>query len=733
MDMSNRPDSQHRPAASGTRGGGMPEIRIAAIAEALWRQKGLILAVGLLAALLASIPALMLPRSYTSTTQLLIDPRGLRVMEKDITPQAREPDLSVSIIESEMRFLASDRVLQRVVEALQLATRPGIGAAEGTERPAASGGLGAMLAPLRELQGSIKAMLGRSDPAAMSPQQVAMQSLQKAIRVSRHPNTYVIDLAVTGKDRELAAEVANAMAGEYIKARFDSRSETSRRASESINGRLQELGRQLREADATVERFKASNGLVSASGRLLTEQRMGELNTQLQVARAETVRAVSRMEQVRALRGAGGAADSSIEGLQSATLERMRTNHAAVRQREAALSATLLPSHPLYRQVRQESEAAQRSVDQELARIAESANAVLTRARATEQALDSQFREMKEQATREGSASIELRELERVAESHRNVYQSFLTRARELDEQQRIDPNTAVVLAAAEPARSANGPGLMPLLAAAGVAGLGLGAAFALRRDSLDPQVRSPLQLEQLAGADNLHRVPLQLRRRLGRILVPAGSGPDRSRYFVAPVGTPTAEAAARLHRALAGNGQRQGPRLCVLVAAEPSEAKSIVALNLAFAAARAGESVLLVDADREQRLATLDAGAGQLPGLAEVVEGTSPCVAVLIEHAEPLVHILPSGNLAELRPSRAKLDRLGETLMTPISGYDFVVVDGGVAGRDRLTQALAGRADACVLVVEQGGAEKAAVEEAAGWIESTTSGEAHLVLVTPR
>ena len=737
MDMSNGPRGSSHLAAVSNRGGG-PEISLAAITEALWRQKRMILLTGLLTALLTAVPVLMLARSYTSTTQLLIDPRGLRVMDKDIAPQAREPDLSVSIIESEMRFLASDRVLQRVIDALKLDA-----VSESPVKASPLDGLKTLLAPLRGVMDQVKALIGRTDIAAMTPQQSAMQTLQKAVRVARHPNTYVIDLFVTGKDREQSALIANAMASEYIKARFDSRTETSRRASETINGRLEELGRLVREGDANVERFKASNGLVSASGRLLTEQRMGEVNTQLQVARAETFRAASRVDQVRALKAAGGTSDGSIEGLQSPTLERMRTNYAAVRQREAALSATLLPSHPLYRQVRQESEAAQRSVDQELARIAEAANTLLTRARATEQALENQFREMKEQATRESSAQIELRELERVVEANRAVYQSFLTRARELDEQQRIDPNTAVVLAAAEPARSANGPGLLPLLAAAGFAGLGLGAALALRRDSHDPQVRSPLQLETLSRTENLHLVPLAARRRLGGLLGSAAPGsaapgsaakaPDRGYYFVAPPGSPTAEAAARLHRTLAKSGKRPSPLLCVVVAAEPSRGKSAVALNLAFAAARAGESVLLIDADRDERTATLDANAGHLPGLAEVIEGTTPCTAVLIEHADPSVHLLPSGNLAELRPSRAKLDRLAETLLGPDSGYDFVVIDAGIAGRDRVTLALVGRADACLLVVEQGQAQKAAVEEASGWIEATTSGEAHLVLVTPR
>ena len=49
-----------------------------------------------------------------------------------------------------------------------------------------------------------------------------------------------------------------------------------------------------------MERYKESKGLASSSGRLLTEQRMGELSTQLQVARGETVRAQTRVDEINA-------------------------------------------------------------------------------------------------------------------------------------------------------------------------------------------------------------------------------------------------------------------------------------------------------------------------------------------------------------------------------------------------------------------------------------------------
>jgi len=726
MDMKNSVARAHRPSAGAPAAAQGHSIRPVALLEALWRRKATVTLTGLLAALIAGALSLTMPRSYTSTSQILIDPRGLKVVEKDIAPQAREPDLSVSIIESEMRILGSDLVLRRVVDQLGLA-QPAEDAKPRVELPVP---LRTVLDGVGKLRDRLKALLGRTTNE-MTNEQAALLQLQKAVRISRQPSTYVVDVAATSKDRELAARIANTVAEQYIQARFDGRAEASRKAAQAIDGRLDELRQKIRETDGAVERYKESKGLVTSSGRLLTEQRMGELSSQLQVARGETVRAQTRVDEINAARRDRGSTGASLETLQSATLERLRSSQAVARQREASLSATMLPSHPLVRQARQEIRSVERSVDQELARIAETALTALGRAQSTERALERQLADVTRDAARESAALVELRELERVAEANRSVYQSFLVRTRELAEQQRIDPNLAVMLASAEPARDAGGPGLMPIAAAAGLAGLGLGAAFALRRDFRDPRLRSELQLEAHFDRQSIHRVPVAPPRRLG-LRSGAGSRPDRALYFVGPPDSPTAAAVDRLYRSLGARRPRNSARVYVVVAAEPYQGKSTVALNLAAAAARAGESVLLLDANREAPVATLDAGATEKPGLAEVLQGMATPKTAVIKRTDPPMDLLPAGKLAELPPSRASLDGLGDTLLSALDGYDVIVVDAASAGRDRLTLALAGHADACLLVAQEGSASKAALAEAGDWLDSVASGEVHVVMVSP-
>src|SRR6476620_8504116 len=92
--------------------------------DALWRHKGFILAAGLAGSLLALIGAEMLPPRYNASAQLLVDPRDLRVLDKQVTPQSVATDSGISVVESQVQVLASDTVLRRAITMLNLQDDP---------------------------------------------------------------------------------------------------------------------------------------------------------------------------------------------------------------------------------------------------------------------------------------------------------------------------------------------------------------------------------------------------------------------------------------------------------------------------------------------------------------------------------------------------------------------------------------------------------------------------------
>ena len=76
MDMTNRLDGTRRPPRGGPPSGF--RLRPQAIAQALWRGKWTVLLAGLLAASAAAAMLMSVPQTFTSTAQMLLDPRVRR-------------------------------------------------------------------------------------------------------------------------------------------------------------------------------------------------------------------------------------------------------------------------------------------------------------------------------------------------------------------------------------------------------------------------------------------------------------------------------------------------------------------------------------------------------------------------------------------------------------------------------------------------------------------------------
>ena len=80
------------------------------------RNKALIAASALLCLLGAVLFSSWSRPQYHATTQIMIDPRDLQLLDKDVTPRSPSTDSGISIVESQARVLASDSVMLRVVK-----------------------------------------------------------------------------------------------------------------------------------------------------------------------------------------------------------------------------------------------------------------------------------------------------------------------------------------------------------------------------------------------------------------------------------------------------------------------------------------------------------------------------------------------------------------------------------------------------------------------------------------
>jgi uncharacterized protein involved in exopolysaccharide biosynthesis len=460
----NRPIAASLPALRGARGepdAGFEtprfEFGVYDILNALWKRKWLVILLPLLTAGIAAFVARGMPNTYESTAQLLIDPRELRVLEKDIVPQGVSGDAATSYLESQARIITSTNMLRRMVEEQKL-----VEDTEFIKGPSA-----------------IDRFFGIQE-APMDNRLAAAAALAKKLTVRRGEKTFVIDISVETEDPDKSARLANAFVAAYLADQITARGDIARRTSGALTGRLAELQGRVREAEEKVEAYRRERGIVDANGRRVTDEQLSVATNQLSSARSRLADARSKLDQIESLGRSAIASSDLPEAVNSSTLGILRQQLGDAERRAANLSITLGARHPDYLSAIAVRRDAERAVGEELARIRAAARVEFQRAESNEAELSRAVETLKRATLDTSADAVRLRELQREVEASRTLYQSFLTRSLETGEQGGIDSSNTRVIAEAVAPLEKSGPNRKLLIALGGMLGGALAAGIAV-------------------------------------------------------------------------------------------------------------------------------------------------------------------------------------------------------------------------------------------------------------
>ncbi len=591
-------------------------LSVLQLVELLWRRKMAIVFAGLIGACAAVAIGKSLTPKYLATAQLYVDPRELQLVDRELTPRSQDISGLAMVVESQARLITSNSVLMQVIQDTHLDRDPEFGGA--------SGGL------LAKLLGVFGLELRSTAPPALG-QTAALDALLRHVNVKKTDRTFIVDIDVWSYDPAKAAMLANAISNAYLAEAKNSQAVAARRATSDLSGRLKELQDRLRTAENALAIYKAQNNFVGTQDTLITDQQLIAGNQRLAAARAATLDAQAKYDQIEASRRNAGDAGAIPEALQSPTLGNLRAQYAEARRKLAEMTAELGPLHPSLRQMGKQVEDLHRTINEEVDRFAQSAKNDLARARDYETSLTRALEAQKRQSVQLSQASVRLRELERDVEAGRDVYQSFLKRSRETEEQESLNTSNARIIGEATvPQRRSFPPG-MSLMAAIGLVLGGLAAAswFAgvelLSSESAgaaseqparplpDPEApaRPPKTAEtrppppaEKPGIARLQESDVI--RTLGGILA-TGGFPDLTRlgWPTLRAGVPQttfSNAMRDMREALSRRSAANVAPVLAVIGQGLGRDRSIVTLNVALAAARDGARVLMIDADPERR-----------------------------------------------------------------------------------------------------------------------------------
>ena len=603
-----KPDAGPKPARKAA------GLDLLQLAQLLWRRKTAIVFAGLIGACAAVAIGKSLSPKYLATAELYVDPRELQLVDRELTPRSQDISGLAMVVESQARLITSNSVLKQVIQNTHLDKDPEFG-----------GGSNGALAKLLSLFG----LQARPTASSALGQTATLDALNRHVNVKKTDRTFIVDIDVWSHDPAKAAMLANAISDAYLAEAKNSQAIAARRATSDLSGRLKELQERLRTAENALAIYKAQNDFVGTQDTLITDQQLLASNQRLAAAHAATLDAQARYDQIEASRRNAGDGGAIPEALQSPTLGNLRAQYAEARRKLAEVTAELGPLHPSLRQMEKQVEDLHRTINEEVDRFAQSAKNDLARARDFETSLTRSLEAQKRQSVQLSQASVRLRELERDVEASRDVYQSFLKRSRETEEQESLNTSNARIIGEATvPQRRSFPPGMIVIAAI----GLVLGALAAaswfaavelLSSENAPGGAARPAPASEEAPArppttaENRPLPPIEkpgiarlqetdVIRTLGGILATGGI-PDLTR-----LGWPTLRSAFPLttflnamrdmREALARRSAANVTPVIAVIGQGLGRDRSIVTLNVALAAARDGARVLMIDADPERR-----------------------------------------------------------------------------------------------------------------------------------
>ena len=640
--------------------------RLIAIARRQWR----VIAICAISFMILGIAyALTAEPKFTAESRLLID-KGNSGIVSQLSDSSITVDDEATVL-SQLEILKSDLIAGEVVKKLDLTNN---------EQFMSSGDT--VLGAVRSF---LKSIIGSDGLAQEDPKMLAVETLLDNLDVDRVGRTYVLSIGYTSADPGLASQISNTFSDVYLVDKLNSKYEATRRASEWLEQRINELKQKASNADLAVQKFRADHNLIATKdGTLVSDQQLVEQSSALIAAEQETARAQAKFDRIEAIIKSGSTDAVVSDVLDSAVANDLRQKYLTAAKTAAELSGRLGPNHVQVMRLKSEMAEYERLMFDEMSRIAESYQSELQVAKTKESTIRASLDRATGVSAAANETQVQLRELERTSDSYRSLLETSMQRFQEASQQQSFPIVEARVITEAKPPIKPSKPKKPLVVAIATLLGLAFGGGIGAYREFRDryfrtgEQIRQSLDLEYLGSTQLIKDSSAIKQAELShnpRAIWPVS---NLFRYVADHPRSAFAETMRSAKIAVdLQTGQRTG-KIVGIVSTLPGEGKSTVAVNFAQLLAMQGAKTLLIDADLRNRGSTRAVGLHAEVGLLEVLLGERQIAEALLADPQTMLAFLPCAlkrripHSSDLLASPA-MERLLEEARLQ---YDYIILD---------------------------------------------------------
>ncbi len=413
----------------------------------------------------ASIVTLLMPKTYTATTSLIVD------IKDDQTAGLPASYQQPGYLDTQVAIIASHKVALKVVSDLKLANNPT--ARQNFENDTHG-------------KGNIQDWLA--------------DRLLKNVEVEKNHSS-VMQISYSAPDSRFAALMANAFAQAYIDINLELRVEPARQSSQWFNGQLKQLRENLEKTQAKLTAYQRAHGIVSVGQSTDVENaRHGQISTQLGQAQENTYLTTSRQKQAEEFVARGRTLDSLPDVLSNGFIQKLKTDLAGAETKLHDSEVLYGKNHPRYQRQVAEVSTLREQLRLEIDKVMESIITANRLSQRREGELQGAFTEQRQKVLGLKQRHDDLGALLHDAEIAQNAYDEATKRYRQVTIESQISKtNVAILNPAVEPLSSSK-PKVGRNIALSVLVGLMLGGAGIFLQELLDRRIRSGAECTRELG-----------------------------------------------------------------------------------------------------------------------------------------------------------------------------------------------------------------------------------------
>lgn len=622
------------------------DLDLRAIWQTLQRKKRWVIIPTLCAFGLSLAAVNLITPRYKSEARILIDGRENIFLRPNGERNDERNALDPEAVTSQVQLVLSRDLAREVIKKNKLAENPEFD-------PVLRG-----VSPVKALLALFG--IGR-DPFRMTPEERVLDAYYERLTAYAVDKSRVVVIEFQSRDPDLSARVANSVADGYLILQQNARQEQAKAAGQWLSGEIDGLRKKVADAESRVEDFRSKSSLfMGTNNTSLSNQQLGELNTQLNNARALKSDAESKARLIRGMLQSGKPIEAS-EVLNSELMRRLSEQRVTLRAQLAEQSSTLLNNHPRIKELRAQLADLDRQIREEAGKISRSLESDARIASGRVDGLSNSLDQLKKQATSSNGEDVKLRAMEREAKAQRDLLETYLARYREATTRENIDaaPSDGRIISRAIVSNTPAYPKKLPIVLIATLATLML-TAGAIATGEL-------LRMTAPRASAAFGSIPVRVAGAVAAASVVRDTHPD------------LAAGVTEIDQ-LAGDLRAAGDeaRKITIMGTGQNENIALTALTLARLLAR-NAKVVLVDLSVSSPTLTAVSVDPKAPGLADLMLGEASFGEIITRDRLSPVHLVSAGRAGTDR-ALLQSPRLTLALDALLRVYDHVLLDAGTA-----------------------------------------------------